>query len=97
MQIVTDDQDEIMGTMKQLGQQLDNMQNKLEIGQQSSFESLTEVKDIDDAALDEKYIIQTQKSPEVNQIQIRNPTNKNNPELCIFEGDYNTDKSSVVE
>ena len=35
------------------------MQGKLGMGEQSSFESLTEVKDIDDAGLDDKYIIAT--------------------------------------
>ena len=37
------------------------MQNKFDQVEQSSFESLTEVKDVEDAALDDKYMIETQK------------------------------------
>ena len=69
MQIVELDEDmdknNIMDTMKQLGHQLDNMQNKFDQVEQSSFESLTEVKDIEhiediENALDDKYMIETQ-------------------------------------
>ena len=37
------------------------MQNKFDQVEQSSFESLTEVKDVEDPALDDKYMIETQK------------------------------------
>ena len=37
------------------------MQNKFDQVEQSSFESLTEVKNVEDATLDDKYMMETHK------------------------------------